>query len=157
MKIGNWIFYSLAAIVSVLLLAAWYLLGLNHVDEPLDLVVSIIWWVVIALGIVIIFQVEKRRKERIRTVYVADDLLFNSEKGTVSYEEQASLSGEIKRVLNSLDYSFERHEMPNSQAFSFKVRTSRLNGQEWEGDVVDSATRQTRPFANREELMRIIG
>ena len=27
---------------------AWFALGFNHVDDPLDLVVAIVWWLAVA-------------------------------------------------------------------------------------------------------------
>lgn len=44
MKKTNTIIAAVLAVISVVLLVVWYALGLNHVDEPLDLVLSVVWW-----------------------------------------------------------------------------------------------------------------
>ncbi|MGI6104879.1 MAG: hypothetical protein ACOYD7_01645 [Raoultibacter sp.] len=81
MKKSNVIVYILLAVVSIFLLWLWYYLGLNNIDEPLDLVISIVWWLIVIVAIVVIVRVEKARKQRIQTIYVTDDMLFNPELG----------------------------------------------------------------------------
>ena len=46
MKKSNVIVFVLLALASAFFLWLWYFLGLNRVDEPLDLVLSIVWWLV---------------------------------------------------------------------------------------------------------------
>ena len=81
MKKSNVIITVVLAAVSIFLLALWYALGLNRVDEPLDLIVSIVWWAVIIVAIVAVVKVENTRRERVRTVYVANGSYYNSEAG----------------------------------------------------------------------------
>lgn len=46
MRKSNWLVVAIAAVAAGLVLWAWYALGFNHVDDPLDLVVAIVWWLV---------------------------------------------------------------------------------------------------------------
>ena len=54
MKKSNVIVFVLLALASAFFLWLWYFLGLNRVDEPLDLVLSIVWWLVIVVAIAVI-------------------------------------------------------------------------------------------------------
>ena len=47
MKKSNWLIAGLLVVASVIFLAMWYVMGFNLIDDPLDLVISIVWWVVI--------------------------------------------------------------------------------------------------------------
>lgn len=47
MKKSNWLIVGLFVVASVIFLAMWYVMGFNLIDDPLDLVISIVWWVVI--------------------------------------------------------------------------------------------------------------
>ena len=42
MRKSNWLVVAIAAVAAGLMLWAWYALGFNHVDDPLDLVVAIV-------------------------------------------------------------------------------------------------------------------
>ena len=53
MKKSNVIVFVLLALASAFFLWLWYFLGLNRVDEPLDLVLSIVWWLVIVVAIAV--------------------------------------------------------------------------------------------------------
>ena len=54
MKKSNVIVFVLLALASAFFLWLWYFLGLNRVDEPLDLVLSIVWWLGIAVASAVI-------------------------------------------------------------------------------------------------------
>ena len=56
MKKSNVIVFVLLALASAFFLWLWYFLGLNRVDEPLDLVLSIVWWLVIVVAIAVIVK-----------------------------------------------------------------------------------------------------
>ena len=43
MRKSNWLVATLAVVASAALLWAWFALGFNHVDDPLDLIVAILW------------------------------------------------------------------------------------------------------------------
>ena len=81
MKKSNVIITVVLAAVSIFLLALWYMLGFNEIDSPLDLVISVVWWAVIVAGIAVAAKTESTRRQRIRTVYVADGVFYNSEAG----------------------------------------------------------------------------
>lgn len=127
MKKSNWIAFAIAAIISIVLLCLWFYLGFNHVDSPLDLVISIIWWVVIIALCYGIYRVEKKRMERLRTCYVLagePGSYYNSEAGVVQMQqvmEQARQNGQpeptmvdaIQETLEKLEYGFDIAEMPS--------------------------------------------
>lgn len=81
MKKSNVIITVVLAAVSIFLLALWYMLGFNEIDSPLDLVISVVWWAVIVAGMAVAAKTESTRRQRIRTVYVADGAFYNSEAG----------------------------------------------------------------------------
>lgn len=66
MKKSNIVVFTIAAVVSVFLLGLWFFLGFNQIDSPLDLVVSVIWWVAIVVSVLAIGKVESNRREKIR-------------------------------------------------------------------------------------------
>lgn len=163
MKKSNWIVLAVMVIVSIFLLWLWYFLGFNHVDDPLDLVLSIIWWVIIVLVLLAIGRAEKIRRERIRTVYIGDTTLFNSEAGVVSFSG-AGLVGTISNVLDKLDYNFEREEFPETSKFSPKAFVSTFSykqvadGEEgkWEGEIATIGKDELKPFKSEKELAAIL-
>lgn len=158
MKKSNIIVFSVLVVVSAFLLWLWFFLGLNHVDEPLDLVLSIVWWAVVAAAIIVTAQVEKRRRERIRAVYVSDGLVFNTELGSLSVGNPEETVPTMSRMLQSLHYSFKKHDLPNTNAFPVRylVRSSTYKDGTWEGEVVDVASNKTTSFANEGDLERAL-
>lgn len=160
MKKSNAIMAAILAVVSAGLLGAWYGLGLNKVDEPLDLVVSVIWWVAIVAGVAIVTRMESTRRERVRTVYVADGRIYNSETGTRSVAAGTSIVDSIAAVLGSLKYDFTNiAESPDASrrgGFRYVVRTSDYDEGTWTGEVVNVATGNAVPFSSKAELARIV-
>ena len=61
MKKSNFIVLGISAIAAALLLVLWYYLGFNHIDNPLDLVLAIVWWVGIVVIAVVIARLERQR------------------------------------------------------------------------------------------------
>lgn len=158
MKKSNVVVLALLVAFSIFFLWLWYYLGLNRVDQPLDLVLSIVWWVVVAAAIITIIQVEKRRKEQIRTIYVSDKEIFNSEKGKMELSETAGLTDGIEAVLKNLNYDFTKAEAPDRQEFSprYIVKTSTIKDNTWEGEVVNLPGKSETTFASKEELNYIL-
>lgn len=159
MKKSNVIVYILLAVVSIFLLWLWYYLGLNNIDEPLDLVISIVWWLIVIVAIVVIVRVEKARKQRIQTIYVTDDMLFNPELGSINYTTLFELMDESENMLKDLKYNFKKEDMPNANAYPVKaiLKTSKYKDDEtWEGKVVTVEFKQEREFSNKEELFTIL-
>lgn len=112
MKKSNVIVFVLLALASAFFLWLWYFLGLNRVDEPLDLVLSIVWWLVIVVAIAVIVKMERTRRQRVRTVYVGDCATFNSEQGLATIEGSQPVSEVIAGILQSLKYDFSRADFP---------------------------------------------
>lgn len=173
MKKSNIIIAVVLAIVSAFLLGLWYWLGFNNVDSPLDLVISIIWWAVIVIGIVLVVKAEATRREKVRTVYLAaDGSLYNSEAGVLATHGGSPVDA-IAATLANLEYGFARADAPGEQQGAAKpewryvVRTRKFdqnagagstdsqNGT-WEGEVVTVATGEVRPFASRQDLAALI-
>lgn len=61
MKKSNWLIAGLLVVASVIFLAMWYVMGFNLIDDPLDLVISIVWWVVIIAICLLIQWSENKR------------------------------------------------------------------------------------------------
>lgn len=172
MKKSNAIITVILAVVSIFLLMLWYMLGLNRVDQPLDLIISIIWWVVIAAAIAIVCKVESNRRQRVRTVYLSDGSFFNSEAGNRLLGQGASATQAIATMLAGLQYGFDKADVPTKPGtdepidFRYVVRTtkfdrsasdSRQQDGTWQGEVVTVETGAARPFSSKAELAAIIG
>ena len=82
-------------------------------DEPLDLVLSIVWWLVIVVAIAVIVKMERTRRQRVRTVYVGDCATYNSEQGLATIEGSQPMSEVIAGILQSLKYDFSRADFPD--------------------------------------------
>ena len=64
MRKSNWIIAAVLLLASVAFLWIWHALQFDLVDNPLDIVVTVVWWVVIAAACVAIHWAEKKRQER---------------------------------------------------------------------------------------------
>lgn len=168
MKKTNAILTVVLVAVSIFLLWLWYYLGFNQVDAPLDLVLSVVWWVIVAAGIAFVVKTEKTRQRQIRTVYLADDTYFNSEAGVRTIGAGYPVADSIAQVLASLEYGFDRADEPGRSGdrpvdWKYVIHTDEFkpgggdgSRETWEGDVVTVATGDRRPFSSREELARLI-
>lgn len=172
MKKSNWITYIVTVIVSAFLLWLWYWLGFDHVDAPLDLALSIIWWVMVAVACFAISRIEMKRRERRRTCFVASNHVFNAESGTASAVGPDEAVERIHDILRDMKYDMDIADMPedgegNKVRYDCVVRTRKFevkkreakdpNAPEdlhWEGEVAVCARPDDDPlpFANREEL-----
>ncbi len=164
MKKSNWIILAVLAIGAGFFLWLWYYLGFNFVDDPLDLVLAIVWWAVVAAAALGIHIAEKKRCERIRTVYVSQDALFNSEKGLLSFEdfeEGITLVDALEQTLSDLKYNFERADLPKRDEVRFYLivhseKFDKNDESKWEGEVVDVKTKETFPFKGKQELSSLL-
>lgn len=59
MRKSNWIIAAVLLLASVAFLWIWHALQFDLVDNPLDIVVTVVWWVVIAAACVAIHWAEK--------------------------------------------------------------------------------------------------
>ena len=187
MKKINVVLTVVLAAVSAFLLWLWYWLGFNQVDQPLDLIVSVVWWAVIVIGVIAVVKTEQKRQHQIRTMFVADGQFYNSETGLRSVAPGATATASIAGALANLEYGFDKADEPdlkdanNPIEYKWVVRTDTFKPAEagsqtgaqgdaqpaaegqpesqetWEGEVVEVATGTTKPFASREELAAIIG
>lgn len=182
MKKSNWIILGVLVVASIFFLWLWYYLQFNLVDDPFDLVLTIVWWALVIVACVAIHKAEKRRQERVRTTYVAADSLFNSEAGVVALTG-ATPADAIAQTLAGLKYNFNLEDMPEDTTFNYVVRSKEFevekqSGQgageaadgadgagtaqptikKWEGEVVDVANPDADPkqFSNEDELKAIL-
>ena len=63
MRKSNWIIAAVLLLASVAFLWIWHALQFDLVDNPLDIVVTVVWWVVIAAACVAIHWAEKKRQD----------------------------------------------------------------------------------------------
>ena len=163
MRTNNWIVATLAVVASVALLAAWFGLGFNQVDTPLDLVVAILWWVVVAAVIAGIFWAEQKRRQKMRLAFVGDGVLYNAERGIVLVENGWDVVSTLQRTLDSLSYADQPAELSRRSrpAFRWVVRSHKFDqgGSIWEGEVLPAGdpNAEAKLFRNREELAQLIG
>lgn len=171
--------YTLIAMASAVLLCLWYALGFHYIDSPTDLVVSIVWWALIALLVVLTVRAEREREAACRTIYIARDgrSLFNPEHGLVEVSGRTPMDV-MTVLLQGMDYGFGRKEFPDASDFTpgFLVRTrsfeadgdaSGVHGAEgrdldhltWAGEVVvprEGETSAAMTFRNAHELEAIL-
>lgn len=165
MKKSNVILFVIAVIISAFLLWLWYHLGFNQIDNPLDLVISIIWWAIMIVLIAAVVKVEQTRREKIRTMYVGPDFLFNSEAGVVALEGATPLDA-IEQALEKLEYDFTNNSIDDDQKEVIKkvVRTKKFKPAEnddeeptWEGEVCEAVSgAEAQKFSSKEELAALL-
>lgn len=105
MKKSNWLIVAVLVVASFIFLAAWYVLGFNLIDDPLDLVVTIVWWVLIIVVCLLINWSENKRRRSLRTAFLAPGVIYNPEAGIVRVDSDAYVPT-LQSVLRNLDYSF---------------------------------------------------
>lgn len=77
---SNVIIIAILMVASIAFLWLWNYLGFHLIDMR-DLVITILWWI-ITIGLCIAIHIaEKRRRERIRTIFISDGVLYNPEVG----------------------------------------------------------------------------
>ena len=96
MKKSNVILTVVLAAVSAFLLWMWHWLGFNEVDAPLDMVVSVVWWALIAGGVALVYRSEQKRRRQVRTVYLADGRYYNSESGLRTVQALSNVTFEVE-------------------------------------------------------------
>ena len=141
MKKSNVIILALLVACSAFLLWLWYFLGFNRVDDPLDLVISIIWWAVVIVAIVVVVKTEQVRRRRVRTVYVGETSAFNSEQGLMALEPEQPMKDVLAGILENLKYDFTREDFPEKDEFQpkFFVRTKEFEVEKQDAEPVELA------------------
>lgn len=161
MRKSNIIIIAILVIASVLFLWLWQHLGFNLVHN-LDLILTIVWWIVIIGICVAIHLIEKRRQEAIRTIFVANGVLYNSEIGIVRLTGTTpdDYVTAMFNVLNSLQYkSNARPDTSQTRMrFNYIVHSSKFsrNGRDWQGNVVVVRPHSIHDFATAKELTDIL-
>ena len=145
MKKSNYLILAVSALVSIFLLYLWYSLGFNKIDGPLDMVISIVWWVLIAVLVVWINKLEKTRQQRIRTMYLAPAVLYNSETGVRRLQAGVNTVEAMREILEGLEYGFDTQDLPSRDEvdFAYVVKTDEYKPAQdkdseptWKGSVV---------------------
>lgn len=166
MKKSNIVLAVVIIAVSIFLLWLWFYLGFNTVDNPVDLSLSVAWWVIIAAAIALIVWSEKKRQQAIRTVFIGGGKAFNAELGSI--DVAGSPVDQIEDVIGKLEYGFGKQAMPKdaAQLYSaivksptFKVTGQDSNGAkqlDWEGEVIFVETGNSVAFSSKEELEKIL-
>ena len=128
MRKSNWIVAAIAAVACGVLRWAWFALGFNHMDDPLDLVVA-----AVVGGIV---WAEGKRREKMRLAFIGEGVVYNPEAGLVMPDAGESELAALERTLSGM-------------AFPDEV---------WEGEVVAAhdPDAEPRPFSSRENLAALL-
>lgn len=163
MRKSNIIIVAILVIASLAFLGLWYYLQFNLVDNPLDLVITVVWWVVIVAACVAIHLAEKRRQQKIRTVFIADGMIYNSETGNVAANTQDGKAcvQSMRQILSNLDYKdgVAREAEIDKARFIYVVRSPKFsdNGAVWESEVVSvQQPQKPRQFQSAQELTMIL-
>ena len=176
MRKSNILIIAIAVVASVFFLWLWYYLQFNLVDNPLDLVLTIVWWAIVIIVCVVIHKVEQKRCIRLRTCFVAPGLVYNPAAGSVSI--QSSSIDTIQGILENLDYDFDIADQPDAaesrpasfyqlivRSQEFQVDSdseAQANGlhavKEWQGEVAvaGNPNAAAKKFSNREELAALL-
>ena len=163
MRKSNWLVAAVAALSCAVLLGLWFQLGFNHVDDPLDLVIAIVWWVVVAGVIGAIVWAEHRRREKMRLACVGTGVVYNPERGLVLVEEDDSELDALQETLQGMSYPTKIVELADHvrPAFRWVVRSERFerNGDVWVGEVLPAHDPEAQAvrFSGRDELAQLIG
>ena len=154
MKKSNVIVFVLLALASAFFLWLWYFLGLNRVDEPLDLVLSIVWWLVIVVAIAVIVKMERTRRQRVRTVYVGDCATFSR----ADFPDKDRFV--VKYFVRTKQFEAEEKQgsdtVVDSEQASAGAAKPQIQQKTWTGEVFIVETKEERPFGSPEELARIL-
>ncbi len=171
MKKSNILILAISVLASAFLLYLWWALGFNKIDNPLDLTVSIIWWVIIAVLIALITHWERKRRRAMRIIYLSPTALYNTETGVREFESTAPVEA-MEEVLKNLSYGFKVQDLPEASEFDYryvlKTDLYKPSGNEsnarsaqsrWEGSVIDlhsEADDRETAFSNRKELEHVL-
>lgn len=161
MRKGNWIIIAILVIASIVFLAMWYMQGFNLIDNPFDLVITIVWWVVIVGVCVAISWAESRRRRSIRTAFVAPGVVYNIESGVVRVDDGSDYVDVLQNVLSNLKYGYDKGNVTDDKRIRFKyiVRTDKFanDGNTWVGEVVKvSNPDDIQHFNGKRSLQKMI-
>lgn len=154
MRKSNYLIIGILVLASIFFLWLWYHLQFNLIDNPLDLVLTIIWWAVVAVGCVSIKKAEDKRQERVRTAFVAPAAIFNSEAGVVDTSAGTSAVDTLQGILEGLEYNFHLEDFPSEDQmkFDYIVRSKKFEVEKDEKDAGAEATADTADAASTTDL-----
>lgn len=169
MKKSNILILAISVLASAFLLYLWWSLGFNKIDTSIDLTISIVWWLVIAVLIALITRWESARRRAMRTIYLSSTALYNGEAGVRELEVDAPVDA-MEETLKGLSYGFKVQDLPEASEFDYRcvVKTDRYKPGDsgasgaqphWKGSVIDLCSNdenKERAFENREELEQIL-
>ena len=118
MRKNNWIVAAIAAVACGVLLWAWFALGFNHVDDPLDLVVAVVWWLAVAAVVGGIVWAEGKRREKMRLAFIGEGIVYNPEAGLVMPDAGESELAALERHVKILLIAILDRERRTSNAIS---------------------------------------
>lgn len=152
MRTSNAIVFGVLIALSVALLALYFYLGFNRIGGIGDILLSVLWWAIIAGLIFAITRVEASRRRQMRTVYVSPTAIYNPEHGVIACSNPAERVDRIYQMLSDMRYGFAKQELPSNHAFDcrYVVRTDEFrqgSAPVWNGSVV----RVDRATGNREK------
>lgn len=162
MRKSNWLVVAIAVVAAAALLWLWYFLGFNHIDDPLDLVIAIVWWVVIALVVIAIKRAEDRRRQKMRIAFIGDGFLYNPESGLVVPDQGESEVTLLERVLTQMTYPDKVVSLDEDERLTFRwiVRSFKFadDGDVWKGEVssVHKPDEDPISFESREDLAALL-
>lgn len=161
MRKNNWIVAIVVVIAAAILLGLWFVLGFSHVDAPLDPVLTLVWAVVLIAAIAAIVWAENKRREKMRTAFVGNGVLYSPEFGLVQTSGSSEVDA-LQRTLAAQEYPDEvaKLDKNNRPAFRWVVKSEKFDADQgvWSGKVfrAEDASGTAMSFANRDELAAII-
>ena len=152
MRTSNAIVFGVLIALSVALLVLYFYLGFNQIGGIGDILLSVLWWALIAGLIYAITRVEANRRRQMRTIYVSPTAIYNPEHGVIACSNPSERVDRIYQMLSDMRYGFSKQELPANGVFDcrYVVRTDEFKQGAtpvWNGSVV----RVDRTYGNREK------
>lgn len=161
MRKSNWLVVVIAVVAAIVLLWVWFALGFNHVDDPVDMVVAVIWWVAVAAIIAGIVWAENKRRQKMRVAFLGKKLVYSPEYGVIRTKKGGELAV-LCTMLSGMKFPDEVAPLDDETRESFRwvvrTRTFKDNGEVWEGELLPANNPQAKPraFSSREELTALL-
>ena len=76
-------------------------------DDPLDLVVAIVWWLAVAAVVGGIVWAEGKRREKMRLAFIGEGVVYNPEAGLVMPDAGESELAALERTLSGMAFPDE--------------------------------------------------
>lgn len=173
MRQAKWALLGLAAVLVVTITCIVLHQYLHVNDMWCNLVVAVVWAAVVVVCLKA-SRAEDARRRAVRTCYLANGLLYNSEGGVVRASGTTAQVDAMQNVLSNLRYGFDVAELPTPKGgsrrgmtglFDYVVRTKTFKVAKagdgvsprlvsWQGEVASTAHPTNKPisFEDRAEL-----